>query len=97
MVIERYPHWPLTKSILYRPEICGNNINIFWGWDENHQIPIQNNFQYPKMHYLLGNSGIWVASVLCRKFTTLVSQKTRIVECGVFLMGDPGSVNIAVH
>ena len=38
-----------------------------------------------------------VVSVLCWEFPTLISQKTRLVECGVFRMGDVGSVTIPVH
>ena len=40
---------------------------------------------------------MWVASVLCWEFLALLSQKTRLVECGVFRMGDPVSVTITVH
>ena len=37
------------------------------------------------------------ASVFHWESVTLVSHKTRIVECGVFRIGDPGSATIILH
>ena len=37
------------------------------------------------------------SSVLYLESLTLVSQKTRLVDCGIFRMGDMGSVSVNVH
>ena len=37
------------------------------------------------------------ASVLYSEYLKMVSQKTRLVECGIFQMVDPGSATVTVY
>ena len=40
MVISISQYQPLTKEIIYSPEICGNILNIFWGGIKTTQNPV---------------------------------------------------------
>ena len=80
MVIARYPYQPLTKETFSRPEICVNILDI------------------GRTEYALSCQKQWsmTTTVMHWENLLMVSQKTRIMECGVFRMGEPVSTTINV-
>ena len=58
MVITRSQCQPLEKAIFYRPEVCGNILNVFWGGVKTTKISILQKLRYMKLHCLVGDSGL---------------------------------------
>ena len=70
--------------------------HIYGGGDYNHQVAVQNKWRDTKMHFIVRDSGL-SPSVLCRKSPILVSEKTNIVECGIFIYRNLNSNTVNIN
>ena len=86
MVICKIPISAFEKSIFSSPEIYGNTVNIFWGGIKTTKISVYHILRYLKLSFIVRDHGVWPPPPFIE---TLVSQKKRLVECGVVRMGGP--------
>ena len=94
MMSARYQYQPLIKAIFSSPEIFGNILHIFWGGIKTTKIAVYNKLRHLKLSCLVRYHGM-CSSLSC--IGTLVSQKTRLVECGVVRMWETESSTITVY